>query len=71
MAHKNVTVDLGVRLSHLIDSLLFLARAEQTQMPIQRQPLNVSDELTTVRDFYEAAATDAGVALTLSESCHS
>ncbi len=54
-----------VRLSHLIDSLLFLARAEQTRMPIQRQPLNVSDELGTVRDFYEAAATDAGVSLTM------
>jgi len=54
-----------VRLSRLIDSLLFLARAEQTQTPIQREPLDVVDELRTVRDFYEAVGAEAGVTLTI------
>lgn len=57
-----------LRLSRLIDSLLFLARAEQSQMPIQREPLDVAHELTVVREFYEAASTDAGVALTVHAS---
>ncbi len=54
-----------VRLSRTIDSLLFLARAEQAQIPIRQEPLNVAEELQVVRDFYEAAATAAGVALTV------
>ncbi len=49
-----------VRLSRTIDSLLFLARAEQAQMPIRQEPLNVAEELQIVREFYEAAATAAG-----------
>ncbi len=55
-----------VRLSRLIDSLLFLARAEQTQMPIHREPLNVGDELSTVRDFYEAAGTETDITISVS-----
>jgi len=54
-----------LRLSRLIERLLFLARTEQSQMPIQREPLDVAHELTVVREFYEAAATDAGVVLTV------
>ena len=54
-----------VRLSRLIDSLLLLARADQAQTPISREPLNVVDELRTVRDFYEAAGAEAGVPLTI------
>jgi len=54
-----------VRLSRLIDSLLFLARADQTQTPIQREPLDVVEELRTVRDFYEAVGTESGVTLTI------
>ncbi len=54
-----------VRLSRLIDSLLFLARAEQTEMPIQREALHVGEELKTVRDFYEAIGAEAGISLTV------
>ncbi len=59
-----------VRLSHLIDSLLFLARAEQTQMSIQREPVNVWDELRTVCNFYEVIGTEANVALTVRAEPH-
>ncbi|HEX4796749.1 MAG TPA: heavy metal sensor histidine kinase [Humisphaera sp.] len=49
------------RLSRLIDNLLFLARAQSPQTRINRQSVNLADELQTVREFYEAAATEAHV----------
>ena len=52
-----------VRLSRVIDSLLFLARADQAQLSIYREPLRIADELAVVREFYEAAASEAGVTL--------
>jgi two-component system heavy metal sensor histidine kinase CusS len=54
------------RLSRIIDSLLFLARAESPETQIAREPLDVGRELAAVRDFYEAAAVEAGVTLRLS-----
>lgn len=51
------------RLSRIIDSLLFLARAENPETEIRRERLNVGQELQTVADFYEVAANDAGVTL--------
>ena len=52
-----------LRLSRLIDSLLFLARAEDPKAQIRREPVEIDRELAAVREFYEAAANDAGVAL--------
>jgi len=51
------------QLNRLIDSLLFLARAEQPAMQITRERLDIGDELRLVRDFYEPAAAEAGVRL--------
>jgi two-component system heavy metal sensor histidine kinase CusS len=51
------------RLARLIDSLLFLARAESPQTEIRREPVDIGQELETVREFYEAAAVEAGVHL--------
>jgi two-component system heavy metal sensor histidine kinase CusS len=56
------------RLTNLIDSLLFLARAESPQTQIIKQRLDVGRELATVRDFYEAAANEAGIDLRLQAS---
>jgi two-component system heavy metal sensor histidine kinase CusS len=56
------------RLTHLIDSLLFVARAESPQAQIAREPLDVGQELRTVCDYYGAAAADAGVTLGLDAS---
>jgi two-component system, OmpR family, heavy metal sensor histidine kinase CusS len=53
------------RLSGLIDSLLFLARAESPQANVIRQRLDVGHELRTVREYYQAAAQESGVALSL------
>jgi two-component system heavy metal sensor histidine kinase CusS len=50
-----------VRLSHIIDNLLFLARAEDPRQVIAREPLDVAHELEVVSEFYEASASEAGV----------
>lgn len=57
-----------VRLSRLVDSLLFLARSEQPQSALKREPLRLAEELKTIQDFYEAAADDAGISLSVTTS---
>lgn len=57
-----------LRLSRIIDSLLFLARAEHPETQIRRELVDVGNELSAVREFYEAAASDAGVSLDLAAS---
>jgi two-component system heavy metal sensor histidine kinase CusS len=51
------------QLTRLIDSLLFLARAEQPAMQIHREELDIDRELGLVREFYDPAAADEGVRL--------
>ena len=51
------------RISRVIQSLLFLARAENTPEPLQRENIDVGKELAAVQEFYEAAAAEAGVDL--------
>ncbi len=51
------------RLSQLIESLLFLARAENAQTAMPKEPVDVRGELAKVHEFYEAAALEAGVTL--------
>lgn len=52
-----------VRLSRLIDSLLFLARAEGGDQQTRRQPIDLGRELRAIAEFYEPLAAEAGVAL--------
>lgn len=54
------------QLSRLIDSLLFLARAEQPAMQINRELSDIARELRLLCDFYEPAAAEAGVRLMVS-----
>jgi two-component system heavy metal sensor histidine kinase CusS len=51
------------RLARLIDRLLFLARAEDPQTQIKREPCDVGQELATVCEFYGVSAAEAGVRL--------
>jgi two-component system, OmpR family, heavy metal sensor histidine kinase CusS len=51
------------RLSRLIDSLLFLARAEHPEAEIRRENLDLQRELKTLAEFYEPAAAERGVRL--------
>lgn len=53
------------RLTRLIDSLLFLARAENPAHQIRREPVDVGQELDRLREFYEAAAAESGVCLSV------
>ena len=51
------------RLTRLIDSLLFLARAEDPATVLATEPVDVGRELAAVRDFFDPAAAEAGVRL--------
>src|SRR5262245_46974762 len=53
------------RLSGLIDSLLFLARAEGHSQLMRRQDLELAVELAAIAEFYEPLAGEAGVVLAL------
>lgn len=53
------------RLARMTDDMLFLARAEAPQASMTRERLDLHRELTTLREFYEAAAVDAGVQIIL------
>jgi two-component system heavy metal sensor histidine kinase CusS len=55
------SLEEAVRLSELIGDLLFLARAESPFTRLHRENVNIVEVLTTVRDYYEASATEAGV----------
>jgi two-component system, OmpR family, heavy metal sensor histidine kinase CusS len=52
-----------LRLSRMIDRLLFLARADHPETQIRREPVDLGGELGAVREFYEAAASEAGISL--------
>ena len=57
------SLEEAVRLSELIGSLLFLARAEGPFTNLHRQSVDVNELLGTVRDYYEATASDSGISL--------
>ncbi|MGA2351797.1 MAG: heavy metal sensor histidine kinase [Terracidiphilus sp.] len=57
------SLEEAVRLSELIGDLLFLARAESPSTDLHRENVNIGELLTTVRDYYEASATDANISL--------
>jgi two-component system heavy metal sensor histidine kinase CusS len=53
-----------VRLSDLIGNLLFLARTESPLNHLRLEPVNVSELVDGVREYYDAAAAEAGITLT-------
>lgn len=53
------------KLSRLIDSLLFLARAEHPEAEIRREELDLHRELRSLTEFYEPAASERGIRLDL------
>jgi two-component system heavy metal sensor histidine kinase CusS len=54
-----------VRLSDLIARLLFLARAENPGTHLEREQVNLAEELAAVREYFANAATEAGVLLSV------
>jgi two-component system heavy metal sensor histidine kinase CusS len=53
----------GQRLGRIIDSLLFLARADNPGTQVAREPLSACEEISVIRDFYDVAASEAGVSI--------
>src|SRR5262249_50196524 len=53
------------RLARLIDSLLFLARAENPSHHLERESVDFGQELRRIREFYEASAAEVGITLTV------
>ena len=53
------------RLSQMIDSLLFLARAEGPETHIERRPLDARREIEAVVEFHEAAAEERGLTVSV------
>lgn len=56
------------RLARIVDAMLFLARAETSAVPLHLERLDLARELETIRAYYEAAATEAGVRLSVAVS---
>jgi two-component system heavy metal sensor histidine kinase CusS len=61
------SLEESVRLSELIGDLLFLARTESPLTDLHRENVNIVELLRTVRDYYEASAADAGIALVMND----
>jgi two-component system, OmpR family, heavy metal sensor histidine kinase CusS len=59
--HLESILEAGRQLSRIVQSLLFLARAENASIPIAYEILDVRDELERIREFFEAPAAEAGV----------
>jgi two-component system heavy metal sensor histidine kinase CusS len=56
----------SVRLSELIESLLFLARSESPGDHLKRSDEDIARMLGDLREYYEAPAAELGVAVTIS-----
>lgn len=57
------SLEEAVRLSELIGDLLFLARSESPLKHVQRQRVDVGELLGTVREYYDATASNGGITL--------
>ncbi len=53
------------RISRIVESILFLARADDTQAVVQRQPLQVHDELERVTEYFEGLAEERRIRLSI------
>ena len=51
------------RLARLVDRLLFIARSENSDVKIERDPVDLRDELLKTQEFYEVNAEETGVTI--------
>ena len=54
------------RISRIVESILFLARADESQAVVQRQSLQVHDELERVAEYFEGLAEERKIRLLIS-----
>jgi two-component system heavy metal sensor histidine kinase CusS len=64
------SVDEFQRLSRLIDSMLFLARADSAQRRLSLQQVDARSEALLVAGYYESMAADAGVEIVVHGNAH-
>lgn len=57
-------VEESQRLSSIVGSLLFLARARRMHVDLERQHIDVAAELNVIRAYFETSAQESGIALT-------
>lgn len=54
------------RISRIVESILFLARADEAQAVVERQPLCVHDEMERVAEYFEGLAEERQIRLLIS-----
>jgi len=54
------------RISRLVESILFLARADDAQAVLTPQPLQLDEELARIADYFEGPADERGLRLVVS-----
>lgn len=64
-----VMVEEGNRLSRMVSSMLFLARAENAQQTVRREPLSVREEFGKLIEFFEIMAEEQGIDLRAEGDC--
>lgn len=67
-ATLEVVVEEGSRLSRMVSSMLFLARADNAKQVVQIEALSTDTEFQKLIDFFEVLADEKGVALTATGS---
>lgn len=68
-ATLEVVVEEGGRLSRMVASMLFLARADNAEQHIRPEPLELRDEFSKLIDFFDVSAEEQGVALEAHGDC--
>lgn len=56
------------RISRLVESILFLARADDAQAVLAPQPLALAEELTRIADYFEGPADERGLRIVVAGS---
>jgi two-component system heavy metal sensor histidine kinase CusS len=66
------SLEESVRISRIIDSLLFLARAESPETQITKETIDLQHEIKAIVEFYEPTATEEGITIhtSLLENVH-
>jgi two-component system heavy metal sensor histidine kinase CusS len=58
------------RISRIVESILFLARADEPQAALERQPLRLRDELARIAEYFEGLAEERQITLRIDGDAH-
>jgi two-component system heavy metal sensor histidine kinase CusS len=65
-----VVIEEGDRLSRMVSSMLFLARADNAEQGLRLEPVSTGVEFQKLVEFFEIGADDQGVTLQVDGECH-